>query len=179
MPENIQVKDLFFEKFISAEEISSKVQQLGADITRYYADEKPVILPVLNGSFIFAADLIRRIELDCEISFVKYSSYSQTHSTGEVKELIGLKGDFAGKKVLIIEDIVDTGRTMEKLLQTLQNAGAKEVKIAALLFKKEMLVCDINPDFVGFVIPNRFVVGYGLDYDDYGRHYDAVYAKKD
>jgi hypoxanthine phosphoribosyltransferase len=178
MPEKIQVKDLEFEKFISAEKISERVSELGKEITAHYADEKPLVIPVLNGSFIFAADLIRKIDLDCEISFVKYASYAHMQSTGNVKELIGLNGDFRGRKILIIEDIVDTGRTMDRLLKELNAAGAEEVKIAALLFKREMLLCDVIPDFTGFEIPNRFVVGYGLDYDGYGRHFDAIYAKR-
>ena len=179
MKENINVKDLQFEMFIHAEKISERIAELGEVITNFYGDEKPVIVPVLNGSFIFAADLIRKIDLDCEISFVKFSSYAHTQSTGNIKELIGLNENFAGKKVLIIEDIVDTGRTMQHLLAKIWALNAADIRIATLLFKKEMLVCDVNPDFVGFEIPNRFVVGYGLDYDGYGRHYDAIYAKSD
>ncbi len=176
MKNDIKVKDLHFSPFISSVDLKKRIQALGREIFEFYGNETPIILPILNGSFIFAADLIREINLDCQVSFVKFASYNHTSSSGEVKDLIGLNENFAGKRILIIEDIVDTGRTMTHLLEMLKNAQVKDVNIATLLFKKEMLKFDITPNFVGFEIPNRFVVGFGLDYDGYGRHYDAIYA---
>ena len=175
MKQVIKVRDKLFEPFISSEEIIAAVDKIAAQITADYAGKEPLFLCILNGSFIFAADLLRRIGLPCTVSFVKYASYAGTQSTQYIKNLVGLNEEVAGRDVIIVEDIVDTGLTMSHLLKELSEKRPGSVKIAAFCFKKEAFKADFNIDYLGLEIPDRFVVGYGLDYDGYGRNLPGIY----
>jgi hypoxanthine phosphoribosyltransferase len=171
----IKVKDKDFEISIKAPAIDAAVQKMAIEINRDYESKNPLFLAILNGSFIFAADLIRKITIPCQISFVKLSSYSGTASTEDVKELIGLNEDITGRHLVIVEDIVDTGITLEKLLRDLEKFEPASVKLACLTFKKEAFKKSFHIDYLGITIPNEFVVGYGLDYDGYGRNLPDIY----
>jgi hypoxanthine phosphoribosyltransferase len=171
----IKVKDKEFELSITASVIEATVQKIATEINRDYEGKDPLFLAILNGSFIFAADLMRKITILCQISFVKFSSYSGTASTKAVKELIGLNEDINGRHLIIVEDIVDTGLTMDKFLQDLKEYKPASVKLACFSFKKEAFKKDFKIDYLGITIPNEFVVGYGLDYDGYGRNLPDIY----
>ena len=171
----IQVHDKKFGVYIKAEEIRKNVAALAENIWKDMNSQKPLFLCVLNGSFLFAADLVRNYMGECEISFVKLSSYSGTETTGKVKQLIGLNESIKGRHVVILEDIVDTGITLENLLNQLRDMEPAEIKIATLLLKPEAFKKDIKIDYVGIEIPNRFVLGYGLDYDGLGRNLSDIY----
>ena len=172
----IQIKDKRFKTFIPEEQILKEVSRVAAEINRDLADANPLFLSVLNGSFMFASDLMKHISVPCEISFVKLASYAGTSSTGKVKELVGLGDDIAGRTIVIVEDIVDTGFTMKHLLETLQAHKPKAIYIATLLLKPDKLKVDLNINYVAMQIPNDFIVGYGLDYDGYGRNYRDIYT---
>ena len=137
---------------------------------------EPLFLSVLNGSFMFTADLMKRVNIPCEISFVKLASYQGTSSTGKVKELVGLNEDIEGRTVVIVEDIIDTGFTMERLVETLRARNPKDIRIATLLVKPDKLQVKLDIDYVAMNIPNDFIVGYGLDYDGKGRNYRDIYT---
>jgi hypoxanthine phosphoribosyltransferase len=171
----VQVRELVFEKFISREEIDVAVQKVADAINRDFEGKNPLLLAILNGAFIFASDLMRKITIPCEISFVKFASYSGTQSTSNIKELIGVDEDLKGRYVIIVEDIVDTGLTMEKLLQDIDLKKPAGVKVACFCFKPEAFQKDYSIDYIGLTIPNDFIVGYGLDYDGYGRNLPDIY----
>ena len=171
----IKVKDKDFEISIDASVIAAAVQKMAIEINRDYESKNPLFLAILNGSFIFAADLIRKITIPCQISFVKLSSYSGTASTTIIKELIGLNEDISGRHLVIIEDIVDTGLTLEKFLQDLEKFEPASIKLACFTFKKEAFKKSFRIDYLGITIPNEFIVGYGLDYDGYGRNLPDIY----
>ena len=175
----IQVLDKTFEVFISSEEIQREVRSLATKINEDLQDEDVVFIAVLNGSFMFAADLMKSISLSSEISFVKMSSYHGTTSSGRVDELIGLNNDIKNKTVVIVEDIIDSGITMDKMISLIEMESPKQLKICTLLYKPEAFKGTRPPDYVGFSIPNAFVVGYGLDYNEKGRNLDAVYQIKE
>lgn len=174
----MKIKDLNFEKFIGAENIGQKVTELSEQINEAYKDKVPVFLPILNGSFIFASDLIKKINIPCRVSFVKISSYQGVQSSGQLRTLIGHEESFFHQDVIIIEDIIDSGLTLEKMVQELENLGAKSVEVAVLLRKKEARERKINARFVGFDIDSEFVVGYGLDYDGLGRNLNDIFKAK-
>lgn len=171
----IQVLDKSFEEFITRDEIDRKIQSLGKTLNETYAGKEVVFLAVLNGAFMFASDLMKQVDLDCEISFVKMSSYQGTKTTGKVEELIGLNTNIRDKHVIIIEDIVDTGYTIDKIISLLDSKGYASVEVCTLLYKPDAFNGNTRPNYVGFSIPNAFVVGYGLDYDEKGRNLDAIY----
>ena len=171
----IKVKDKDFELSIDADAIDAAVQKMAVEINRDYEGRNPLFLAVLNGSFVFAADLIRKITIPCQISFVKLSSYSGTASTENIKELIGLNEDIKGRHLIIVEDIVDTGLTLEKFLQDLEKFEPASIKLACFTIKKEAFKKSFRIDYLGITIPNDFVVGYGLDYDGYGRNLPDIY----
>jgi hypoxanthine phosphoribosyltransferase len=177
----IRIKDLDFEISIRQDEISSSIANIAEKMNQDYEDKCPLLLAILNGSFIFAADLVRRLTFEHEIQFVKLASYQGTESTGKVKELIGLNVDIADRDVIIVEDIVDTGKTMANLLPQIKDKGARSVEIATLLMKPEKLAVDLDVKYCAIEIPNDFIVGYGLDYDGLGRQYPDIYTvvKKD
>lgn len=171
----VVVKDLSFEVFISADRIRARVAELAKQITSEYQGEDLILLGILKGSFIVMADLAREIDLPVSVEFLKISSYSGTSSTGEVKTILGLSANLLGKNVLIVEDIVDTGISMDYLISELSKHNPKRLQIATLLFKREAFRFNYTLDYVGFEIPNRFVVGYGLDYEGLGRNLPDIY----
>lgn len=174
--EPITVKDRRFSISIPREEIQERVAALAAQISKDLEGKNPLFLAVLNGSFVFAADLVRGITTPCEISFIRLSSYAGTESTGEVHELMGLNEDITGRTVVIIEDIIDSGLTMKELLASLKGKNPADVRIAALLVKPGNLKVDLDIPYCCFRIPNDFIVGYGLDYDGYGRNLADIYT---
>jgi hypoxanthine phosphoribosyltransferase len=171
----MKIKDLSFKKFIAKSKVQQKVTLLAEQINADYADKSPIFLPILNGSFIFAADLIKQIKPQSKISFVKVSSYAGTTSSGQLKTLIGLEESLFNQHIIIIEDIVDTGLTLQKIVEELQGLGAKSVEVIALLRKQPAREKMIEVKYVGFEIDNEFVVGYGLDYDGLGRNLEDIY----
>jgi len=171
----VKVRELVFEKFINREEIDAAVQKVADGINRDYAGKNPLLLAILNGAFIFASDLMRKITVPCEISFVKYASYSGIISTTNVKELIGMNEELEGRHVIVVEDIVDTGITMDKLLADVREKKPLDVKVACFCFKAEAFQKDFTIDYLGMTIPNDFIVGYGLDYDGHGRNFPEIY----
>jgi len=167
-----------FEMSISENEISEIINSMANQINNL-STEKPLFIAVLNGSFLFVADIMRKITIpDCEISFIKLASYSGTKSTGEVNKLIGINKDIKGRNIIILEDIIDTGITLEKIIDLLEKEDVNSIKTATLLFKPDTYKKNINIDFIGKSIPNNFVVGYGLDYDEIGRNLPHIYKLK-
>ena len=173
--EKVKVRDKEFSLFLTAEEIDKAVEQVAEMINTDMQGKDPLFLCVLNGAFIFASDLLKKVEVDCEISFVKLSSYVGTQTTNTVRELIGLDQVLTDRTVVVVEDIIDTGITMAYTLEKLRKLGASDVRIATLLFKPEAFKKDYPIDYVGIVIPNEFIVGYGLDYDGHGRNLPDIY----
>jgi hypoxanthine phosphoribosyltransferase len=171
----MKIKGLEFTEFIAASDIKRKVRSLAAHINEFYKGRVPVLLPVLNGSFMFAADLLKYITIECRVSFVKVSSYDGVLSSGQLRTLIGLDESLFNQDVLIVEDIVDTGLTLQKIVGELKSLGAKSVEVASLLRKEPARVKETPVRFVGFDIGNEFVLGYGLDYDGLGRNYPMLF----
>ena len=174
--ETIRIKDKQFKTFITEEQILKEVARVGEEINRDLADANPLFVSVLNGSFMFTADLMKHVSVPCEISFVKLASYAGTSSTGKVKELVGLNDDITGRTIVIVEDIIDTGLTMECLIETLKARNPKEIRIATLLVKPDKLKVDLDINYIAMNIPNDFIVGDGLDYDGLGRNYRDIYT---
>ena len=174
--QSVVVNNLTFNEYLSEQEIASIVKNVAERINADYAGKEPLFICVLNGAFMFASDLLKRVELPAQLSFVKVSSYSGTSSTGNVKELIGLNEDVKGRTVVIIEDIVDSGRTMFGMVEYLKSLEVGELHIATLFFKPDALKYNLNIEYVAMVIPNDFIVGYGLDYDGYGRNLRDIYT---
>lgn len=172
----IRIEGREFEVLLSSRRISRRVREISATLSEEYKGKDTLILPVLNGSFIFAADLIRDMDIDTEISFIKIASYRGTTSGFDPAELIGLGTDIRNRHVLILEDIIDTGTTLSKLIGKILEYQPASVRTACLLFKPEANITNIKPDFAGFEIPNDFVIGYGLDYNGYGRKYKDIYV---
>ncbi|MDP4281606.1 MAG: hypoxanthine phosphoribosyltransferase [Bacteroidota bacterium] len=177
--QRIKIKDKEFKISIRAEEIANAVKQVASQINRDYEGKDPVFLSVLNGSYVFAADLLRHIKGPCRISFVKLSSYSGTTTTSHVKELIGLNEDIQGKDVIILEDIIDTGITVDRLLEEVKKRNPASIRIACFCYKPEAFQKNFHIDYIGMKIPNKFIVGYGLDYDGYGRNLPHIYEVVD
>ena len=171
----VTLKDKTFSLSIPAAEIELAVDKLALKLNQDLAGKKPLFLVILNGSFMFASDLIKKLEMNCEVSFVKLASYSGTSSTGELKQLIGLNEEIEGREVVILEDIVDTGITLDNMLAQLQNLKPAAVKIVTFLFKPAAFKKSYPLDYIGISIPNDFIVGYGLDYDGLGRNLPDIY----
>lgn len=174
--ERITVKDKEFEISIPAEKILAEVHKLAERMNVDLKGQDPLFLCVLNGSFIFAADLLKKINIDCGISFIKLASYQGTSSTGDVRTVLGLDEEIKDRTIVIIEDIVDTGNTIVELVKQLQLFSPKDIKIATLLFKPEAYDKDIHIDYIALEVPNDFLVGYGLDYDGLGRNLESIYT---
>ena len=172
------IDDKTFELFLSEKEIQSRILELGLQISRAYNGRTPLFVGVLNGSFMFASDLMKNISIPAEITFIKVSSYQGMNTQGKTKELIGLNESIKNREVIVVEDIVDTGITMESIVNQLNNAGAKSVEVASLLLKPDCLQRDVKVKYTGFEIPEKFVVGYGLDYDGLGRNLKDIYQLK-
>ena len=172
----VKIKDKTFKTSISEAEIQQRVKALAARINEDMAGKNPLFLSVLNGSFMFTADLMRQITIPCEVSFVKLASYDGVISTGKIKEVIGLNDDITGRTVVIVEDIVDTGRTMRNMLNSLAIRHPKEIHICTLFVKPDKLEEPLDIEYAAFSIPNDFIVGYGLDYDQQGRNLNEIYT---
>ena len=174
----VKIKDKEFVPMISEEEIKRRVKELAAQISKDMAGKNPLLLAVLNGSFVFAADLMREITIESEISFVKLASYQGTTSTGTVKEVIGINENLSGRTVIIVEDIVESGLTMKRMIESLGTRNPASVHICTLLLKPDCLTVDLDIEYAAFSIPNDFIVGYGLDYDQQARNLKDIYVLK-
>ena len=174
--DTIKIKDKNFAVSIPEAKILKEVERLAAQISRDLEGKNPLFLGILNGSFMFAADLFRRITIPAEISFVKLASYEGTASTGVIKEVIGLSEIISGRTIVVVEDIVDTGCTMQKLLENLGTRSPESIHVCTLLLKPEKLKVPLNVEYVALEIPNDFIVGYGLDYDGFGRNLKDIYT---
>ena len=171
----MKIKDIEFIEFITEEKIQHQVATLASEINKFYSDKAPVFLPVLNGSFMFAADLLKHISIPCSVSFVKISSYDGLNSTGQLKTLIGLEESLFKQDVIVVEDIVDTGLTLEKIVAELKELGTRSVEVVSLLRKKAAREKGVKVKFTGFEIDNEFVLGYGLDYNGFGRNHRLLF----
>ena len=174
--DKVKVLDKTFKIFIPEEEIKKRVKAVAEKINHDMAGKNPLLLAVLNGSFIFAADLMREITIPCEISFVKLASYQGTTSTGKIKEVIGLNEDLTGRTVVIVEDIVDTGFTMKRMVESLGTRHPESIHICTLLVKPGKLQVPLNIEYAAMEIPNDFILGYGIDYDQQGRQLKDIYV---
>ncbi len=171
----IKVHDKAFQTFLSEEAIQQKIEEIADKINKDYAGKKPLFIAILNGSFMFASDLFKHLTIEAEITFIKLASYKGMRSSGQVLTAIGLDQDLYNREVLIVEDIVDTGKTLYKFIPKLYYQQPASIKIVALLHKPEALQFPLMIDYIGFEIPNKFVVGYGLDYDGLGRNMKEIY----
>ncbi len=171
----IQVLDKKFQPYIKAQQIQEQVADLAKQINEDYAEKRPLFIAILNGSFMFASDLFKELIIEAEICFIKLASYKGTKSTGNVITSIGLDVSLKNRHVIIVEDIVDTGKTLNEFLPQLMNQQPASLKIAALLHKPEALVYPLTIDYLGFNVPNKFLLGYGLDYDGLGRNLKEIY----
>ena len=174
--DTVKIKDKSFRVSIPEAEIKERVKALAEQMSKDLEGKNPIFLGVLNGSFIFAADLMREMTIPCEISFVKLASYQGTTSTGKVREVLGINEDLSGRTVVIVEDIVESGQTMKQMIESLGTRNPESVRICTLFFKPEKLKEELNLDYVAFSIPDDFILGYGLDYDGLGRELKDVYS---
>lgn len=177
--EKVTYNGLTFVPYIRNEKIQDRIKELGQTITEETRGKRPLFLVVLNGAFPFASDLFRAVETDAEITFVRLKSYEGTSTTGNVRKLMGLTEDLKGRDVIVVEDIVDTGHTIARLLDELRALEPASLKVATLLFKPESLQCDVKPDYVGFSIPPKFIIGFGLDLDGLARNLPDIYVLKE
>ena len=175
----VKIKDKMCETSITEDAIKARVKALAAQMSKDLEGKNPLFLAVLNGSFIFAADLMREMTIPCEISFVKLASYQGTTSTGKIKEVIGINEDLNGRTVVIVEDIVESGLTMTRMIESIGTRNPASVHICTLLLKPERLKVDLNIEYVAFRIPNDFILGYGLDYDQQARGLKEIYVIKE
>lgn len=176
MKNEVTYKGLTFKPFLPEEKIQKRVLEIAEEISREYAGRVPLLLCVLNGAFPFASDIFKNLSIDAEITFIRLKSYCGTSSTGTVKEIAGLGDDIAGRDVIVIEDIIDTGRTMAKLLDDLRAQRPASLKVATLLHKPEVCKAAITPDYIGFNIPPAFIIGYGLDIDGLARNLRDIWV---
>lgn len=177
--EVVQVHDKRFRLFITDAQIQKEVARIAVEMNRDLADKDPIFLGILNGAFMFAGDLYKQLTFPCQITFLKLASYSGTHSTGTVKQLIGINRDLKDRVVVVLEDIVDTGVTLETIIRQLSGYQPKEIRVATFLHKPEATVEEVKLDYVGMEIPNDFILGYGLDYNGYGRNFKEIYQLVD
>jgi len=171
----IKVKDKLFKPFISEARILERIQNIADDLKVTYQDKNPLFIAILNGSFMLAADVMKAVDFDCEITFTRLSSYQAMSSTGKVSTLLGFQQSLENRHLIILEDIIDTGRTMNYFTKSLQSENPASVAIVSLLVKPSAIVYPIDIDYTGFEIEDKFVVGYGLDYDEQGRQYRDIY----
>lgn len=173
--DRIRLKDKEFELFIPEEKIQEAVKEIAVRIKADVGDRNPLFVAILNGAFMFAADLMRALNDSSELTFARYSSYRGLNSTGTIHEIMPVQADVKGRTIILIEDVIDTGYTMELVMRKLREEGAADVRLATMLFKPDALKCRLVPDYVGLPIPNDFIVGHGLDYDELGRAYRDIY----
>ena len=171
----LKVHDKQFKPYISAEQINEQVKRVASEINKDYEGKRPLFIAILNGAFMFASDLFKEISIEAEICFIKLASYKGVASTGQVVTAIGLDVDIVGREVIIIEDIIDTGKTLSHFLPQLKYHHPASLKIAALLHKPDAMIYDIKINYLGFKVPNNFLIGYGLDYDGLGRNIKEIY----
>jgi len=171
---NKQILDKSFKPYLTQSNLEEAIERIANQINQDYSDKNPLFIAILNGSFIFASDLFKKINIPAEISFIKLASYQGTKSTGNVITAIGLETDLYDRNVIVLEDIIDTGKTLSAFLPQLEHQQPKSLKVCALLHKKEATQYPVTIDYLGFEIPNLFVVGYGLDYNGYGRNLDQI-----
>lgn len=176
---NITILDKEFTLYLSQQQIEDKISEIAKELTTRLADKNPLFLCILNGSFMFASDIMKNVNIPAEISFIKLASYEGTSSTGKISELIGLNKDIKGRTVVIIEDIIDSGLTMQHLLETLKEKDPEKIIVTSLLVKPDNLKVDLDIDYCAFSIPDKFIIGYGLDYNGYGRNYPNIYVIKE
>ena len=172
----ITVNHKNFEPYLTAAQIDTQVQRLAGEINKDYEGKKPLFIAILNGSFMFASDLFKALTIECEICFIKLASYKGTKSTGQVITSIGLDATLTGREVIVLEDIVDTGKTLNEFLPQLINQQPNSLKIVALLHKPDATTHPLKIDYLGFEVPNKFLLGFGLDYDGYGRNLKEIYT---
>ncbi len=178
-PKLVEFGDLKFEPYIDKDSIQSIVEQMAQTIYDDFKEKSPLFIIVLNGAFVFAADLLRKIPFDCESTFVKLKSYQGLESSGNIEKLLGLELDVKDRDIIVIEDIIDTGNTLNEFLKVLTASGAASIKLASLLFKREAFLHNYKIDYIGSSIEDKFVIGYGLDYDNQGRNLNSIYKKVD
>lgn len=171
----VKLHDKEFAISITSKEIDAAVAKVAEGINRDFHGERPLLVVILNGAFMFASDLMKKLTVDCEVTFLKLSSYQGTTSTEKIKKLIGLNEDIKGRKVIVVEDIIDTGFTINDTINSINEHEPADIKISTLLFKPQALKKPVDIDYVGFEIPNDFIVGYGLDYDGLGRNLPDIY----
>ncbi|MFT6053679.1 MAG: hypoxanthine phosphoribosyltransferase [Roseivirga sp.] len=176
--ESIKVRDKEFEVYLASSDIQQRVAAIAEEINKEYKTKNPLFIGILNGSFMFASDLMKSVNIPCEIAFIRMSSYQGMSSSGAPKQVLGLQENVFGRHLVLIEDIIDTGITMDQVIGFFHERGPKSIKVATLLVKPEKLEKDLKLDFVGFEIPEKFVVGYGLDYDGHGRNLKDIYQLK-
>ena len=174
--QKVRIHDKEFKVSITAGEIQKRIAELGKQVSREMDGKKPMFVAVLNGAFLFAADLLKNVSCECEITFVRVSSYAGTQSTGQVRNLVGLNEKIEGRTIILVEDIVDTGDTAMYLINEMKKERPLEIKIASLLLKPKALKHKLHVDYTGFEVPNDFLVGYGLDYDGIGRNLNDIYT---
>lgn len=175
----IRVHDKEFEPYLSSEKITSRIREIAGALNKDYAGKRPLFIAILNGSFMFASDLFKELKIDAEICFIKLASYKGTKSSGQVITAIGLDMDVYGRDIVIIEDIVDTGKTLNEFLPQLYHQHPASLKIVALLEKPDAMKYPLTIDYLGFSIPDKFVVGYGLDYNGLGRNIREIYRLRE
>ncbi len=175
----LKVHDKYFVPYIPETELMQRIKDLATQIDEDYRDKKPLFIAILNGSFMFAADMFKHITIESEICFIKLASYKGTKSSGQVVTAIGLDTDIVGRHVIVLEDIIDTGKTMSEFLPQLHNQQPASLKVATLLHKPEATTFPITIDYLGFSVPNKFLLGYGLDYDGLGRNIKEIYQLTD
>jgi len=175
----IRVHDKFFKPFITEKEIQREVTRIAGEMNSDLARQDPIFLGILNGAFMFAGDLYKQLTFPCQISFLKLASYSGTQSTGSVKQLIGINRDLKDRVVVVLEDIVDTGVTLETIIRQLSGYEPEKIKVATFLYKPDAALKEVKLDYVGMEIPNNFIIGYGLDYEGYGRNFRDIYRLVD
>lgn len=176
---SVTYQGLTFQPYIEADKIKARINEIARDVERDCKGTNPLFICVLNGAFPFAADLFRAVDMDAEITFIRLKSYEGTGSTGTVKEVIGLQEDIQGRTVVVVEDIVDTGRTIKRLLNDLKSKNPAQVKVATLLYKPDANIEQVRPDYVGFEIPTKFIIGFGLDIDGQARNLPDIWVKTD
>ena len=172
----VTYKGLTFEPYISHQTLQTRVAEIAGQISQDYSGKCPLFICVLTGAFMFASDLFKALDIDAEITFIRLKSYEGTSTTGKIKEVMGLHESIEGRDIIIVEDIVDTGNTIVRLIDDLKQQGAASIKVATLLFKPESIQFDYKPDYVGFPIPTKFIIGYGLDLDGLARNLPDIYS---
>jgi hypoxanthine phosphoribosyltransferase len=171
----IKVLDKIFEPYLTADQIAVEIKRLGAEISRDYEGKHPLFIAILNGSFMFASDLFKELSIECEVCFIKLASYKGTKSTGQVITSIGLDAVLTDRHVIVLEDIVDTGKTLSEFMPQLANQQPASLKITSLLLKPDAITHPLTVDYLGFSVPNKFLLGFGLDYDGYARNLKEIY----